>query len=105
MTHAIRRFIPVTVFALVAAGGLYLGASSTARADDEVKACTTKDFKTKEVKKACADGGQKAAKDLMKKLVKKAKAAGDDINCKSCHKSLKTFELTDGAVAKLKKLL
>ena len=98
-----RRLAHLSLFALVAAAGLKAGAT-TAKADDAEK-CTTKDFKTPQVKKACAEGGRAAAKDLMKKTVKKAKAAGQDINCKSCHKSLKTFELTDNAVADLEKLL
>jgi hypothetical protein len=99
-----QRLVPVSLFAFVAAAGLYLGAASTAQADDADK-CTSKDFKTPQVKKACADGGRKGAKTMMKGLVKKAKAGGAEINCKTCHTSLKTFENTDNAVADLKKLL
>ena len=68
-------------------------------------ACTTQKFQVPAVKKACAEGGRKAAKALMKQAVKKAKAAGQKVNCKSCHTSLKTFELKPNAVADLKKWL
>ncbi len=99
------RFASFFLFAFVTAAGLQLGTAAVVHAD-EVQKCTTKDFKIPEVKKACADGGRKAAKALMKKAVKKAKAAGDDMKCKSCHKSLKTFELKGAdSVDKLKKLL
>ncbi|RMG96449.1 MAG: hypothetical protein D6705_11230 [Deltaproteobacteria bacterium] len=82
-----------------------LGAG-TARADDaEAKPCSHKTFKTKQVEAACKSGGQKAAKSLMKKVVKKAKAAGEKINCKTCHTSLKTFEYKPEAVEALKKWL
>ena len=49
--------------------------SGTAEAQD---ACTRSDFKTEMVRDACKSGGQKAAKDVMKKFNK-------DNNIKSCN--------------------
>ena len=98
-----RTVLSFSLLTAVACAGLWLGTAHAA--GDDVKKCTTKKFATEQVKKACKEGGQKAAKDLMKKVVKKAKKDGKDIGCKDCHKSLKTFDLEDGAVGKLKKLL
>lgn len=51
--------------------------------------CKTKDFKHAETKAACAKGGQKEAKKVMKAFVTAAKkASGDKITCKTCHSSL-----------------
>ncbi len=97
------KFLTTTLLATVALTGFALG---TAQAGEEAPPpCTTKKFATKQVEKACKTGGRKAAKALMKKIVKKAKADGKDINCKSCHTSLKSFELKPDAVDHLKKLL
>ncbi len=87
--------------------GLWLGdgAAQAAEPEAKVKPCIATKFSTKEVEKACKEGGQKAAKKLMKKVVKAAKAKGEKMNCKSCHSDLKTFKLKDGASAQLKKLL
>lgn len=101
MSTKTRILTSVFAFSTIALGGAFLG-SSTAHADGE-DACTTKSFKVKKVEAACKKGGRKEAKALMKKVVKEQKAAGNDINCKSCHKSLKTFDLTDNAVADFKK--
>jgi cytochrome c len=104
MTRSTRLF-SIFAFSAFMSAGLVLGAS-TARADGEAEAkCTTKKFKHKKVEAACAKDGRKGAKTLMKKLVKEQKAAGNDINCKSCHTSLKTFELKDNAGADLDKYL
>ena len=70
-----------------------------------VKPCTATTFTFPQVENACKKGGQKAAQDLMKSVVKKAKAAGQDLNCKSCHVSTKTFELKPNAVDDLRPLL
>ena len=65
-------------------------------------------FQVDLVKKACASGGQQAAKNAMKEWVKKAKAApgGDpDLTCDSCHSDLAPeYPLADGALDKFKKL-
>lgn len=96
----------VAPFALAAVAftGVYLGSNAEANADDP-KPCQL-ELKTKQVKAACKKGGQKEAKAMMKNVVKKGKAAGDEkMNCKSCHNSLKTYELTADAHKKLKPLL
>jgi cytochrome c len=67
--------------------------------------CGAANPQTAQVKKACKDGGRDAVKALMKEVVKKAKAAGQDVNCKSCHTNLTDYAVKDGAVAELKKWL
>ena len=95
---------PLSSFLLagaIAAGALVGALSpSVAHAGDE--ACTTKKFHYPAVEKACKDGGRKAAKELMKGAVKKAKAAGNDVKCTSCHEDMKDFHLKDNAVKDLK---
>lgn len=101
-----RQFFSPAAIAVVL-GGLLMGGlvSQTASADDP-KPCVAKSFKIAKVKAACKDGGQAKAKAMMKKAVKKAKAAGESMTCKTCHSSLKTFELTgDDPVGMLKKWL
>ena len=87
----------------IAAGVAGLSFGSVAHADDDP--CTASKFSIAKVEQACNSGGRKAAKTLMKAAVKKAKGAGESVNCKSCHKDLKAFALTDNAVADLKKWL
>ncbi len=95
-----RRIVPFA-FATLFTLGLGIG---LAQADDP-KPCNAKSFKLPAVESACKTGGQPAAKKLMKKAVDKAKAAGEDMNCKTCHNDLKTFDLKDGAVEGLAKWL
>ena len=78
-------------------------ALSSAEAKDP-KPCIAKKFKFKKVEAACKEGGQKAAKKLMKSIVKKAKAKGDENanNCLSCHEDLKTYKRTAKAAEWLK---
>jgi hypothetical protein len=83
------------------AGGLAVGVVSA----DEAKPCAAKKFDTKEVEAACKKGGQKAAKAMMKDVVKKAKAAGEKMKCETCHKDLKAYDLTPNALEDLKKWL
>lgn len=85
-----RHFVVVTVFGGLLVGGLL---SSTASAEDP-KPCVAKKFKISKVEAACKDGGQAAAKKLMQKAVKKAKAEGEKMNCKTCHDNLKTYSLS-----------
>lgn len=80
------------------ATGAALGFSTT----DE-KPCVATKFDFPEVDAACASGGQKAASKLMKDAVKRAKAAGESMTCKSCHTDTKSWELTANAVADYKK--
>jgi hypothetical protein len=96
------RSISTLVFAAALGAGALLGvlAPATARAGDE--ACATKKFHYPAVEKACKDGGRKAAKEVMKGAVKKAKAAGKDVKCTSCHEDTKDFKLKDNAVDDLK---
>jgi hypothetical protein len=102
-----------TLAALSLAAGLALslsyGFSAPPSAEGwQAKPCARTEFKTDLVKKACADGGQKAAKKAMKDFVKKAKkvAGGDpELACDSCHSKVGgDFPLTKDAVAKLQKL-
>lgn len=92
--------LTLALAASLAFSGLLGFAPSIARAGDE--ACTTKKFHYPAVKKACSEGGRKAAKELMKGAVKKAKAAGKDVKCTSCHEDTKEFKLKDNAVEDLK---
>jgi len=68
-------------------------------------ACTTKNFHYTLIGNACHTGGRKAAKEIMKGAVKKAKAAGTDLKCTSCHEDTSTFHLKSNAVSDLKQWL
>lgn len=52
---------------------------------DAAAPCKHKKFETTLVADACKAGGQKAAKDEMKKWMKTAKKKKADIACASCH--------------------
>jgi hypothetical protein len=69
------------------------------------RSCYATKFSFEEVQKACDEGGLRAAKNLMKDAVKRAKAAGKDYKCSTCHENQKTFELKKDAVSKLKPYL
>ena len=100
------RSIAITagLFAFALAGALFGAVAAPAHADDG-PACKATSFKVAQVEKACKSGGQKAAKKLMAKVVKEQKAAGNKINCKSCHGDLKSFSLSANAVTDLKRYL
>jgi hypothetical protein len=68
-------------------------------------ACQTKNFHYSQVASACKSGGRKSAKVVMKGAVTKAKAAGTDLKCSSCHEDMKSFHLKSNAVDDLKKWL
>jgi hypothetical protein len=68
-------------------------------------ACTTKNFHYSQVASACKSGGRKSAKVIMKNAVAKAKAAGTDLKCTSCHEDMKEFHLKSNAVGDLKNWL
>jgi hypothetical protein len=68
-------------------------------------ACQTKNFHYSQVASACKSGGRKAAKNVMKGAVAKAKAAGTDLKCTSCHQDMKDFHLKPNAVGDLKNWL
>lgn len=80
--------IALTIFAVASLAMLSLAAPQPADAGDD--ACARKAFKTELVKNACAKGGQKEAKKVMKKFMAAAKKKNPAIkNCKSCHTNLK----------------
>ncbi len=67
--------------------------------------CQTKNFHFSAVSSACKSGGRKAAKNLMRGVVKKAKDAGQSVQCNSCHEDMKAFSLKGNAVGDLKQWL
>ena len=86
-------------FCAVFAVGLFIGLAKA----DGPKPCVSTNFKHAKVKKACASGGQSAAKKLMKAAVKKAKASGKKMDCKTCHTKLAPdFPLKPDALQKFK---
>jgi|LNFM01.2.fsa_nt_gb hypothetical protein len=94
------RKLPIALaFAALFSTGLVLG---TASAEDP-KPCTNATLP--KVKAACDKGGQAEAKKMMKGIVDKAKAAGKDTKCLSCHENLKDYKQTANAMADLKALL
>lgn len=86
--------------ALVVAGGGFAGAQ------DAAPPCKLATKGDSPVAKACKDGGIKKAKQVMKELTKKAKAAGTKFDCDDCHKDDAHYDLlTDDGNDKFKKLL
>jgi hypothetical protein len=88
------------LFAAVAAmiGALMLTNVSTPSADPP---CVAKDFKTELVKTACLKGGQKEAKDAMKRWNKEKKIK----SCNQCHTKLApSYELKKDGFEQYKKL-
>lgn len=64
-------------------------------------ACVTKEFKTAMVKDACAKGGQKQAKEVMKAWNKEKKIK----SCNQCHSKLApNYELKKDGLEQFKKL-
>lgn len=67
--------------------------------------CLTKKFDTRLVADACADGGQKAAREAMKKFQRAARERDADLDCKSCHQSLSPhYRLKDDALERFRTL-
>jgi hypothetical protein len=93
-----RRTLTAAAFAAIFVATAW---GTSARAEDP-KPCVNTTFKFAKVKKACESGGQPAVKTLMKATVKKMKADGKDVNCKSCHTELKQYENKPNAEADLK---
>ena len=88
-------FVSITTFLVTI--GIATLSSTDAHA---VTPCVTKDFKTELAKKACAKGGQPAAKDAMKKFMKEAKIK----SCKACHTKLApNYELKSDGLEQFKK--
>jgi hypothetical protein len=90
------------LFATVAAiiGALTFANMSAPSAGD-APACVAKEFKTEMVKAACAKGGQKEAKDVMKAWNKEKKIK----SCNQCHEKLApSYELKKDGLEQFKKL-
>jgi len=93
--------LAASLFAIVAAVTLALSAAPV----DAAQPCKRTTFQSTDVKAACKAGGQKAAKDQMKKFLKKAKATRADLDCKSCHTALApSYALRDDAFKQYKAL-
>ncbi|HVW24711.1 MAG TPA: hypothetical protein VHC69_05045 [Polyangiaceae bacterium] len=67
--------------------------------------CQTKNFHYTQIESACKSGGRRAVKAIMKGVIRKAKAAGTDLQCTSCHEDMKDFHLKSNAVGDLKNWL
>jgi hypothetical protein len=76
--------------------------NTTAGAVDETAAapvpCATTEFKYPAVQAACSDGGRNSAKKIMQGAIAKAKRAGTELKCASCHIDQKNFGLRPNAV-------
>ena len=100
-----RRFVTLATLTLSLALGsaVLLHGGSAAAGNDK---CTIAIKGNSLPAKACAEGGRKAAKDVMKKMKDAAKKNGVSYECDSCHKdmSANNFELTKDAVENYKKL-
>ena len=83
-------------------GALTFATFSSANADDAAAGpCIRTEFKTELVKAACAKGGQKEAKEAMKKFAKDNKIK----SCNQCHAKLAPkYELKDDALQQFQKL-
>ncbi|MCB9727828.1 MAG: hypothetical protein H6746_04980 [Deltaproteobacteria bacterium] len=82
-------FAPAMALGDPAPGAARLDDGDGADAPGESPPCKSKEFKHAIVKKACTEGGQKAAKKAMKGFVNAAKkATGEKITCKTCHSGL-----------------
>ena len=82
-------------------GALTFATFSSPAAAEDAAACVRPDFKTELVKQACAKGGQKEAKEVMKKFGKDNKIK----SCNQCHTKLAPkYELKDDAFAQFQKL-
>ncbi len=83
------------------AGSLSFASFGHSMAEAGDAPCVTKTFHTALVKDACAKGGQKAAKEVMKKFNKEKKIK----SCNQCHSKLApNYELKADGVAQYKKL-
>ena len=90
------------IFASIATIVVSLGIASLTGGDAQATTpCVTTAFRTEMAKAACAKGGQPAAKDAMKKFMKKAKLK----SCNACHKKLAPkYELKPDGLEQFKKL-
>lgn len=93
-----------TVFrSLILSACLAVPAASAVAADGGK--CTIATKPETEVGKACASGGVKEAKKVMKEMTKAAKKKGWKGDCDSCHKDSEAkFDLTDNAKQEYEKM-
>ncbi len=68
--------------------GVLIASSLTGSATAGGADCKHAKLETELVKNACTSGGQKAAKDAMKKWMKEAKKQQADLDCGTCHSKL-----------------
>ena len=95
--------VKLGLFASIAtiAGSLALASFGHSSAQAGDTPCVTKTFHTVLVKEACAKGGQKAAKDVMKKWNKDKKIK----SCNQCHsKMAPSYELKADGLTQYTKL-
>ena len=78
----IALFAPLSIIAGALTFAMVTAAAPTPV--DAADACQHTDLKTEMVKAACAKGGQKEAKEVMKKFMKDAKIK----SCNACHSKL-----------------
>ena len=100
-----RRFATLATLTLsLALGSAVLLRAGSAAAGDEK--CTIAVKGDSLPAQACAKGGRKQAKAVMKAMVAGAKKKGVNYTCDGCHKDPTTnsFELTKDAVENYKKL-
>lgn len=89
------------IFASIATIVAALTFANLSTPDAADKPCVTKEFKTQLVKDACTKGGQKLAKDVMKKWNKEKKIK----SCNQCHTKLApNYELKADGLEQYKKL-
>lgn len=82
------------------AGALAFATFTTSSADAQ-DACVRNDYKTEMVRDACTSGGQKAAKDVMKKFNKDNNIK----SCNQCHSKLApSYDLKPDGLEQFKKL-
>lgn len=93
----------LTLFAplsIIAGALTFAVVTATPNTVDAADACKHTDLKTEMVKSACTKGGQKAAKDAMKKFMKDAKIK----SCNQCHSKLApSYDLKADGLAQFKK--
>lgn len=99
MARLFRGMLFVGLFA----GTMTLAARGFAEGEAQCKLATKGDSLTAV---ACKEGGIKKAKQVMKQMVKTAKANGVKFDCDDCHKDDAKYEiLTDDGKDKFKKLV
>ena len=95
------RISTMLVLGAMFVAGLSLSSASA----DGPKPCINANSEFAAVKAACAKGGQDEAKKMMKSIVDKQKAAGNEIKCNGCHENLKDYKIKANGKADLKKYL